>query len=65
MWEEESVTQALLTKSARRAVIGTHRLVFVMTNEQIATSTFRLSGFDLLIIHIAGIRGWSFLLDTP
>lgn len=40
LWEEESVTQALLTKSEKGAVIGTHHLVFEMTNEQIATSTF-------------------------
>lgn len=41
LWEEGRVTQALLTKSARRAVTGTHHFVFEMTNEQIATSTFR------------------------
>ena len=38
--EEESITKALLTKGARGAVIGIHHLVFMMTNEQIATSTF-------------------------
>lgn len=38
LWGEESVTQALLTKSTREVVITTHHLVCVMTNEQIATS---------------------------
>lgn len=48
LWEEESVTQALLTKSARRAVIWTHHNVFVMTNEQIATSTLHYVSLVLI-----------------
>lgn len=39
--EEEIITQALLTQSVRAAVIWSHHLVFVMTNKQIGTSTFR------------------------
>lgn len=65
LWEEESVTQALL--SARRSFIGTHHLVSVMTNEQIATSTFcsRLSGFDLLIMRNLESEDWGSFLTLP
>jgi len=56
LWGKGSVPQAVLTEVTRRAVTRTHHLVFVMTNEQIAASTFHYVYLVLICLEFTSLE---------